>query len=77
MDDPVQPAQAHSDLGFARYNAGRTAQAAAAYETAGRLLSRTGDPRAEADLGVRRGCLSRDAGQVEEPLGLFRLAGKL
>ncbi|MEU9442073.1 tetratricopeptide repeat protein [Streptomyces sp. NPDC048304] len=77
MDDPVQPAQAHSDLGVARYNANRTAQASAAYETAGRLLSRTGDARAEAELAVRRGYLSWDAGQVEEPLDLFRLAGKL
>ncbi|MGQ5638754.1 MULTISPECIES: ATP-binding protein [unclassified Streptomyces] len=77
LDDPVQLAEAHSDLGFARYNAGRTAQAAAAYETAGRLLSRTGDARAEAELAVRRGYLSWDAGQAEEPLELFRLAGKL
>ncbi|MFD8389310.1 ATP-binding protein [Streptomyces sp. NPDC059680] len=77
LDDPVQLAEAHSDLGYARYNAGRTAEAAAAYEAAGLRLSRAGDARAEAELALRRGYLSWDAGQVEEPLELFRLAGKL
>ncbi|MCC5475148.1 ATP-binding protein [Streptomyces barringtoniae] len=77
LDDPVQLAEAHSDLGYARYNAGRMAEAAAAYEAAGLRLSRAGDARAEAELAVRRGYLSWDAGQAEEPLELFRLAGKL
>ncbi|MGW7525194.1 ATP-binding protein [Streptomyces sp. NPDC054783] len=77
LEDPVQLAEAHSDLGYARYNAGRTAEAAAAYEAAGLRLSRTGDARTEAELAVRRGYLSWEAGQVEEPLELFRLAGKL
>ncbi|MFI1074498.1 ATP-binding protein [Streptomyces puniciscabiei] len=77
LDDPVQLAEAHSDLGYARYNAGRMAEAAAAYEAARTGLSRTSDARAEAELAVRRGYLSWDAGQVEEPLELFRLAGKL
>ncbi|MGW4566603.1 ATP-binding protein [Streptomyces sp. NPDC004561] len=77
LGDPVQLAEAHSDLGFARYNAGRMAEAAAAYEAAGARLSRAGDARAEAELVLRRGYLSWDAGHTEEPLELFRLAGKL
>ncbi|WP_258054755.1 helix-turn-helix domain-containing protein [Streptomyces sp. Ru71] len=77
LGDPLRLAEAHSDLGFARYNAGRMAEAADAYETAGALVSRAGDGRAEAELTLRRGYLSWDAGQVEDPLALFRLAGKL
>ncbi|MFJ6391035.1 hypothetical protein ACIQJT_25890 [Streptomyces sp. NPDC091972] len=77
LDDPLQLAQAHSDLGFARYNAGRMAEAGAAYEAAAPLVLRAGDLRAEAELTMRRGYLSWDQGHVEEPLGLFRLAGKL
>ncbi|QEV19103.1 tetratricopeptide repeat protein [Streptomyces alboniger] len=77
LGDPLQLAEAHSDLGFARYNAGRMAEAAAAYEAAGIRVSQTGDARAEAELALRRGYLSWDAGQVTEPLELFRLAGKL
>ncbi|WP_308307466.1 tetratricopeptide repeat protein [Streptomyces sp. ISL-10] len=77
LGDPLQLAEAHSDLGFARYNAGRMAEAAAGYEAAGLRLSQTGDARAEAELAMRRGYLSWDAGHVEEPLELFRLAGKL
>ncbi|MFJ9543461.1 ATP-binding protein [Streptomyces sp. NPDC101225] len=77
LGDPLQLAEAHSDLGFARYNAGRMAEAAAAYEAAGLRLSETGDPRTEAELTMRRGYLAWDAGDVEQPLDLFRLAGKL
>ncbi|MFI1394464.1 tetratricopeptide repeat protein [Streptomyces sp. NPDC020681] len=77
LGDPLQLAEAHSDLGFARYNAGRMAEAAAAYEAAGLRVSQAGDTRAEAELAVRRGYLSWDTGHVEEPLELFRLAGKL
>nr|WSZ20133.1 tetratricopeptide repeat protein [Streptomyces canus] len=77
LDDPLQLAEAHSDLGFARYNAGRMAEASAAYEAAAPLVSRAGDVRAEAELTMRRGYLAWDEGYVEEPLGLFRLAGKL
>ncbi|POX44058.1 tetratricopeptide repeat protein [Streptomyces sp. Ru72] len=77
LGDPLQLAEAHSDLGFARYNAGRLAEASAAYEAAGALVSRAGDGRAEAELALRRGYLSWDTGHVEEPLELFRLAGKL
>ncbi|MFJ9867629.1 ATP-binding protein [Streptomyces sp. NPDC101165] len=77
LGDPLQLAEAHSDLGFARYNAGRTAEAAAAYEAAGLLVSRTQDTQVEAELAMRRGYLSWDAGHVEEPLELFGLAGKL
>ncbi|MFF9157583.1 ATP-binding protein [Streptomyces sp. NPDC014846] len=76
LGDPLRLAEAHSDLGFARYNAGRTAEAAASYEAAARGLSRAGDARAEAELALRRGYLSWDTGHVEEPLGLFRLAGR-
>ncbi|WP_406155075.1 tetratricopeptide repeat protein [Streptomyces sp. NBC_00882] len=77
LDDPLQLAEAHSDLGFARYNAGRMAEASAAYEAAAPLVSRAGDVLAEAELTMRRGYLAWDEGYVEEPLGLFRLAGKL
>ncbi|MBN6056160.1 tetratricopeptide repeat protein [Nonomuraea sp. RK-328] len=77
LGDPLQLAEAHSDLGFARYNAGRMAEATAAYEAAGRLLSQAEDARAQAELAMRRGYLSWDEGRVEEPLELFRLAGKL
>ncbi|MEV0183385.1 helix-turn-helix domain-containing protein [Streptomyces sp. NPDC050625] len=77
LGDPLQLAEAHSDLGFARYNAGRMAEAASAYEAAGLRVAQTGNERAEAELAVRRGYLSWDAGHVEEPLELFRLAAKL
>ncbi|MEU3744956.1 MULTISPECIES: tetratricopeptide repeat protein [Streptomyces] len=77
LGDPLQLAEAHSDLGFARYNAGRMAEATASYEAAEREAARAGDTRAEAELALRRGYLSWDAGHVEEPLDLFRLAGKL
>ncbi|MFI6564421.1 tetratricopeptide repeat protein [Streptomyces sp. NPDC050534] len=77
LGDPLQLAEAYSDLGFARYNAGRMAEAAAAYEAAALRVSRTGDARMEAELTMRRGYLAWDAGDVEEPLELFRLAGKL
>ncbi|MEV6836927.1 tetratricopeptide repeat protein [Streptomyces sp. NPDC051133] len=77
LGDPLQLAEAHSDLGFARYNAGRMAEAAAAYEAAGLRVSQAGDVRAEAELAMRRGWMSWDEGHVEEPLALFRLAGTL
>ncbi|MEU5879967.1 tetratricopeptide repeat protein [Spirillospora sp. NPDC047279] len=77
LGDPLQLAEAHSDLGFARYNAGRMAEAGAAYEAAAPLVSQTGDVRSEAELTMRRGYLRWDEGQVEEPLDLFRLAGRL
>ncbi|MGW0908451.1 ATP-binding protein [Streptomyces sp. NPDC002853] len=73
IGDPLQLADAHSDLGFARYNAGRMAEAAASYEAA----SRAGGLGSEAELTLRRGYLKWDEGFVEEPLELFRLAGKL
>ncbi|MFF9817537.1 ATP-binding protein [Streptomyces sp. NPDC014006] len=77
LGDPLQLAEAHSDLGFARYNAGRLPEAADAYETARTLVARAGDPRTEAELALRRGYLSWDAGDVEEPVELFRRAGTL
>ncbi|WP_101790779.1 tetratricopeptide repeat protein [Nonomuraea indica] len=77
LADPRQLAEAHSDLGFARYNAGRLAEAGAAYEAAAPLVSQAGDTRSEADLVMRRGYLRWDEGHVEEPLDLFRLAGRL
>lgn len=77
LGDPLQLAEAHSDLGFARYNAGRMAEAGAAYEAAAPLVSRAGDARSEAELTMRRGYLRWDEGNVEEPLDLFRLAGKM
>ncbi|MFA1546421.1 tetratricopeptide repeat protein [Actinomadura chokoriensis] len=77
LGDPLQLAEAHSDLGFARYNAGRMAEADAAYTAAAPLLSQAGDTRSEAELAMRRGYLGWDEGHVEEPLDLFRLAGEL
>lgn len=77
LGEPLQLAEAHSDLGFARYNAGRLAEARAAYDAAAALVSRAADLRAEAELTMRRGYLAWDEGYVEEPLGLFRLAAKL
>ncbi|MEU8525331.1 tetratricopeptide repeat protein [Streptomyces sp. NPDC048629] len=77
LGDPLQLAEAHSDLGFARYNAGRTEEAAALYEAAGVGVSEAGDRQAEAELALRRGYLSWDTGHVDEPLALFRRAGEL
>ncbi|MQY10463.1 hypothetical protein SRB5_05710 [Streptomyces sp. RB5] len=77
LGDPLRLAEAHSDLGFARYNAGRMAEAGAAYDTAAPLVAATGDTRAEAELTMRRASLRWDEGYVEEPLELFRHAGKL
>lgn len=77
LDDPLQLAEAHSDLGFARYNAGRLTEADTAYATAAALVTRAGDTLTEAELTMRRGYLKWDQGHVEEPLELFRLAGKL
>ncbi|MGW5313047.1 helix-turn-helix domain-containing protein [Nocardia thailandica] len=76
LGDPLPLAEAHSDLGFARYNAGRMAEAAAAYGLAGPLMTRAGDRLAEAELTMRRGYLCWDAGSVDEPLDLFRLAAR-
>ncbi|MFC4053122.1 tetratricopeptide repeat protein [Actinomadura syzygii] len=77
LGDPLRLAEAHSDLGFARYNAGRMAEADAAYEAAAPLVAASGDARTAADLTLRRGHLRWDEGRVEEPLGLFRRAGEL
>jgi tetratricopeptide (TPR) repeat protein len=77
LEDPLRLAEAHSDLGFARYNAGRMAEAEAAYEAAATLLASTGDTWLAAELTMRRGYLRWDQGQVDEPLDLFRRAGAL
>ncbi|SDK31108.1 tetratricopeptide repeat protein [Streptomyces indicus] len=77
LADPWQLAEAHSDLGFARYNAGRMAEADAAYASALPLVAETGDTRSQAELAMRRGYLKWDAGLVTEPLELFRQAGGL
>ncbi|MFJ3670551.1 tetratricopeptide repeat protein [Streptomyces sp. NPDC090106] len=77
LDDPLHLAEAHSDLGFARHNAGRTAEAEAAYDAAQPLVIRARDTLAEAELTMRRAYLRWDQGHVEEPFDLFRLAAKL
>ncbi|XVQ10710.1 tetratricopeptide repeat protein [Spirillospora sp. CA-255316] len=77
LGDPLRLGEAHSDLGFARYNAGRMAEAGAAYEAAAPLVSQVRNTRSEAELTMRRGYLRWDQGHVEEPLELFRLAGEL
>ncbi|MYS86174.1 ATP-binding protein [Embleya scabrispora] len=74
LDDPLHLAVAQSDLGFARYNAGRMAEAGAAYEAAEPPLSQAGAIGAQAELAMRRGYLRWDQGYVEEPLELFRTA---
>lgn len=76
LGDPRQLAEAHSDLGFARYNAGRLTEAAAAYDTAAGLIA-AGDPLSRAELIMRRAQLRWDEGDVDEPLGLFRQAHEL
>ncbi|MFJ6700606.1 ATP-binding protein [Streptomyces sp. NPDC091272] len=77
LGDPRQEAEAYADLGFARYNAGRMAEAADAYRLAQPLLRQAGETVREAELLLRQGYLAWDAGRVEEPLELFRRAGKL
>lgn len=77
LGDPLQLAEAHSDLGFARYNAGRLAEAHAAYEAAQPLVAQAGDTWSRAELLMRRGYLGWGEGRVEEPLTLFRQAGAL
>ena len=66
LGDPLQLAEAHSDLGFARYNAGRMAEAGAAYEAAEPLVvpgrghpvrGRTGHAPRLSEVG--RGAMSR------------------
>ncbi|WP_436775300.1 ATP-binding protein [Yinghuangia sp. YIM S09857] len=75
LDDPLHVAEAQSDLGFARYNAGRMAEAVAAYEAAEPRLSQAGATRKQAELAMRRGYLTWDQGYADEPLELFRKAG--
>ncbi|MEV0234081.1 tetratricopeptide repeat protein [Nonomuraea sp. NPDC050786] len=64
----------HSDLGFARYTAGRLAEAAAEYEQAATLLPAIDDPELAANLAMRRGYLQQDRGFVHEALTLYRQA---
>jgi tetratricopeptide (TPR) repeat protein len=77
LGDPLRLAEAHSDLGFARYNAGRMAEAGAQYEAAGALVGESGDVLTRAELTMRRAYLRWDEGHVDEPLELFRQAGRL
>ncbi|MFC9470563.1 tetratricopeptide repeat protein [Nocardia sp. NPDC056952] len=77
LGDPRQLAEAHSDLGFARYNAGRMTEAAAAYAAAAPLVAEVGDPLPRAELTMRCAQLRWDEGSIEEPLELFRQARDL
>lgn len=77
LGDPRQLAEAHSDLGFARYNAGRMAEAAGAYAAAAPLIAAAGDPLPRAELTMRCAHLRWDEGDTEEPLELFRQARDL
>ncbi|MFE1591861.1 tetratricopeptide repeat protein [Nocardia sp. NPDC058705] len=77
LGDPRQLAEAHSDLGFARYNAGRMTEAAAAYAAAAPLVAEAGDPLPRAELTMRCAQLRWDEGNIEEPLELFRQARDL
>ncbi|GAA4879612.1 tetratricopeptide repeat protein [Kitasatospora terrestris] len=77
LGDPLQLAEARSDLGFARWNAGRLAEADAEYAAAAAPMSAAGDLRPAAELTMRRGYLSWDRGGTTEPLELFREAGRL
>ncbi|GAA4951790.1 hypothetical protein GCM10023205_10960 [Yinghuangia aomiensis] len=74
LGDPRRRAEIHSDLGFARYNAGRMAEAHAEYRAAAELLG--DDPWMLAELTLRRAYLTWDEGQVDAPLELFREAGR-
>ncbi|WP_240505003.1 tetratricopeptide repeat protein [Nocardia mangyaensis] len=77
LGDPRQLAEAHSDLGFARYNAGRMTEAATAYAAAAPLIAAAGDPLPRAELLMRCAQLRWDEGDVVEPLTLFRQAREL
>ncbi|GAA2005652.1 tetratricopeptide repeat protein [Catenulispora subtropica] len=77
LGDPAHLAEAHSDLGFARYNAGRMAEADAEYEAAATLVAQTGDRWSQAELTMRRAYLRWDEGRVDEPLEMFRQASRL
>ena len=77
LGDPLRLAEAHSDLGFARYNAGRMAEAGAQYEAAETLLETADSGEARAELMMRRAYLRWDEGDVDQPLQLFRQAGRL
>ncbi|NUR63065.1 MAG: tetratricopeptide repeat protein [Catenulispora sp.] len=77
LGDPLRLAEAHSDLGFARYNAGRMAEAGAQYEAADTLLETADGGEVRAELMMRRAYLRWDEGDVDQPLRLFRQAGRL
>jgi tetratricopeptide (TPR) repeat protein len=74
LGDPRRRAEIHSDLGFARYNAGRMAEAHDQYRAAAELLG--DDPWLSAELTLRRAYLTWDEGQVDAALELFREAGR-
>ncbi|MFD6417072.1 tetratricopeptide repeat protein [Streptomyces sp. NPDC060194] len=75
VGDPLRLGLVQSDLGFARYNAGRFEEAEAAYGAAAELLAP--DAAADAELALRKGYLRWDRGQVEDALELFCRAVKL
>ncbi|GGK43422.1 hypothetical protein GCM10011591_13840 [Nocardia camponoti] len=77
LGDPLQLAEAHSDLGFARYNAGRMSEAHEAYAAAAPLVAGLGDPLPRAELSMRCAQLRWDEGDVAGPIDLFREARAL
>ena len=74
LDDRRLLAELHSDLGFARYAAGRTAEAESSYDAAAGHLFLLDDPELEGSLALRRGYLQQDRGLRPEAQALFKLA---
>nr|WP_226961938.1 MULTISPECIES: tetratricopeptide repeat protein [Streptomyces] len=71
LGDPLRLAEAHSDLGFARYHAGRTAEAAAAYAAAERLLAGAGGAADGAPpAGANGGAVPADVDDGAAPAGV-------
>jgi tetratricopeptide (TPR) repeat protein len=69
-------AQVRSDLGFARYTAGRTAESLVEYEAATALVAGVDDPLLEAALALRRGYLQQDRGLIHQAVDLYGLAAR-
>ena len=74
LDDRRLLAELHSDLGFARYTAGRIAEAESSYDAAAGYLFLLDDPELEGSLALRRGYLQQDRGLLPEALTLFKVA---
>lgn len=74
LDDPLLVAEARTDVGFARYAAGRTAEADAEYREASRLAADLGDAGLIAELTLQRGYLRQDRGGIGAAMAEYRRA---